>query len=186
MAVPVRFPGLRKIGSVGDHQTKIDELDHIIGLHDDVAGTQVPVDPFILVQVGECVSDLNAVPQALVFHPPILNVDEIAETDAFDEIHHQVLFVFRRVSVFVRPNNVGVPEDDGDLSFCGLIQANESLFKTDGFGPVQDFQGNQFSRHAVGRLPDFGHAALADPPLELKPLLDVDLLDFRPALKQPF
>ena len=63
-----------------------------------------PVDGF------EGLPQLDAVPQAVLFHPGRLRLDEVAETDPFDEFHDEELFIVGGHAAFERLDDVGMPQ----------------------------------------------------------------------------
>lgn len=131
------------------------------------------------VEIVEGFAELDGVVQAVLFHPLVLAVDEVAQADAFDELHDEVLLALGRHAVFESADDVGVLEPDGDDAFGGAIHADEAFFEAGGLGSVEDLEGDGLAGHGVAGPPDLGHAALADATDELEPLLDVDRFGLR-------
>ena len=80
-----------KVRCVGDGQSEVDEFRLAVFADDYVARTDVPMDPALLVEIGDRVTELHDETQPPVSHHGVLRVDQIAQTNPFDEFHDEKL-----------------------------------------------------------------------------------------------
>ena len=96
---PGAIAGFLKIGSVRNHESKVDELHNVVFIDHHITGTKIAVNPVLMVQVTDGLTQLNDVVQTVHLHLLVLHVNQIAEADTFDEIHDQIRLVSCRHSM---------------------------------------------------------------------------------------
>src|SRR5262249_56225929 len=90
----------------------------------------------------------------------VLRFNQEIQPDSFDPLHDQVRFTLRGHAVFIRLNDIGMPQHHADLAFRRLAGAFESRLEVRSLLLVEDFQAHGATKVLVKRLKDFGHAPL--------------------------
>lgn len=175
-----------ELRSAGDHQSEVDNLDDIVVGNNDISRAEIAVNPFVVVEVIETFTDLNAVPDAVFFHSFVLSFHEVAHADSLDEFHDEIFFVVCRDTKAESLHDIRVMKDRGDFSFGRLDHTHKSLLQPEQFRSVQNLDGDDIVIERVSCLPDFGHAPLTDSIMQLKPFVDFNFVDFRFLVEEVF
>jgi len=170
---------------IGYGQTEINQFDHALMRHQDIAWADVAVQVALTVNVSQAFGCLHKDLNSLAPQSRAIGFDEVIQSRPFDQLHHEERFALGGHAVLVSGNDVAMAEAQTNGSFAGFVQPYEALLEAFGFFLVEDFEADGSAELAVVGPENARHTPLAQPPLQNEAVLNPHrfLLVFRGAEK---
>ena len=126
---PCSVPGLPERWCIRDRQSEVDQLNVIVFGHHNITRTDVSMNPVVLVEVHQCFTNLDHVPDAVFPHAVGLQIHQQSKTTAFHVLHDNKHLVVRSMADFECLHDIRMPQRHSDVTFCRFVEPFEAFFK---------------------------------------------------------